>query len=285
MRTLISLIALLSLSTAYALDTSGKLLLTGGVSQIEGAGGGGLTPWAFIGSYATKDQVGANAFYTNVAISDYKLESTGALVGLFDRVELSAARLSFDTKDVGRRLGIGSGFKLKQNVFGIKVKIIGDGVLDQASWLPQIAIGALYKKNQHGAIVKSLAATSDRGTDFYLAATKIFLSQSLLVNATLRSTKANQLGILGFGGNNNDDREVQLEGSVAYLLNRFLAAGVEFRSKPDNLRVAKEENWGDVFIAWAPTKNVSLTAAYALLGNIALEDNQTGVYTSVQIGF
>ncbi|MGP1665525.1 MAG: DUF3034 family protein, partial [Rhodanobacter sp.] len=29
--------------------TSNKLLLTGGVSQLEGAAGGGLTPWAVIG--------------------------------------------------------------------------------------------------------------------------------------------------------------------------------------------------------------------------------------------
>ncbi len=285
LRIIISLALFSCISSGYALDTSGKLLLTGGVSQIEGAGGGGLTPWAFIGGYGTKDEVGANAFYTNVMISDYKLESTGALIGLFDRVELSVARLVFDTKDVGRTLGLGKDFKIKQNVFGVKIKIIGDGVLDQASWFPQIAVGALFKKNQQGAVVKSLAATDDRGTDIYLAATKIFLDQSLLLNTTLRSTKANQLGILGFGGNANDKRKIQFEGSVAYLLNRYLATGVEFRSKPDNLMVAKEENWGDIFIAWAPTKNISVTAAYALLGNIALEDNQTGMYSSIQIGF
>jgi len=27
----------------------GRLLLTGGVTQVEGAGGGGLSPWALIG--------------------------------------------------------------------------------------------------------------------------------------------------------------------------------------------------------------------------------------------
>jgi len=42
-------------STAFFEDDgrSGKLLLTGGVSQIEGAAGGGLTPWAVIGGYGT----------------------------------------------------------------------------------------------------------------------------------------------------------------------------------------------------------------------------------------
>ena len=33
---------------------TGKLLLTGGVSSIDGAAGGGLTPWAVIGTNATE---------------------------------------------------------------------------------------------------------------------------------------------------------------------------------------------------------------------------------------
>lgn len=282
---LATLLFLTVMQTASSMDTSGRLLLTGGVSQIEGSAGGGLTPWAFIGGYGTKDEVGANAYYTNVIISDYKLESVGALVGLFDRIELSAARQIFDTQDVGAALGLGRSYKIKQNIFGIKIKLIGDGVLDQDSHLPQISIGAQYKKNRHGDIVRSLKATNDKGVDFYLTATKIFLDQSILINTTFRGTKANQLGILGFGGDKNDSYELQFEGSVAYLLTRQLALGSEIRTKPDNLSVAKEENWGDIFVAWAPNKNVSITAAYTLLGNIALEDNQTGYYTSLQIGF
>ncbi|MFY8134749.1 MAG: DUF3034 family protein, partial [Aquimonas sp.] len=60
----------------------GKLLLTGGVTQVEGAGGGGLTPWALIGGYGTRDQIGASAYYTRVGLDDYTLDSYGALVGL-----------------------------------------------------------------------------------------------------------------------------------------------------------------------------------------------------------
>lgn len=281
----LAVLSLFSLGSVHAMDTSGKLLLTGGVSQIEGAGGGGLTPWAFIGGYGTKDQIGANAYYTNVVLTDYKLESLGAMIGLFDRVELSVARQIFDTQDVGTALGLGRSFKIKQNIFGAKIKIIGDGVLEQDSWLPQISIGAQYKQNREGAIVKSLKATDDKGIDLYVAATKIFLNQSILVNTTLRRTKANQLGILGFGGDKNNSYKLEFEGSLAYLLTRELALGTEIRTKPDNLKVAKEENWGDVFLAWAPSKNVSITAAYTLLGNIALRDNQTGYYTSLQLGF
>ncbi len=277
-------VCLLSFSS-YLLANSDRLLLTGGVSSIEGSAGGGLTPWAFIGGYGTKDQIGANAYYTNVGISEYKVESYGALIGIKDRVELSVARMTLDTKKVGGALGIGNGFQIKQNILGLKVRVLGDGVLEQASWLPQISVGMLHKKNQNGDLVKSLGAKEDSGIDYYVSATKIFLNQSILINTTLRRTKANQLGLLGFGGDKRNEQQFKLEGSLAYLLSRELALGVEYRMKPNNLKVAEEENWSDIFLAWAPSKNISLTLAYAQLGRIAIQDNQFGVYSSLQVGF
>ncbi len=271
--------------SAFALETSGKLLLTGGVSSIEGATGGGITPWAFIGGYGTRDQVGGSSYYTNTNISDYKLESYGASVGIFDRVELSAARQTLDTQRVGATLGLGRDFKIRQDILGVKIKLIGDGVLEQASWLPQISFGALMKQNKEGSVVRSLGAAEERGVDYYLAASKIILSQSLLVSATLRRTKANQMGLLGFGGDSHNRQQYFFEGSLAYLLRRNIALGMEYRMKPNNLKVAKEENWSDLFLAWAPTKNISLTFAYTMLGNIAIKDHQSGVYSSLQLGF
>jgi len=50
--------------SAFAADYSNKLLLTGGVSQVEGAAGGGLTPWAVIGGYGTNNEIGGNIHYT-----------------------------------------------------------------------------------------------------------------------------------------------------------------------------------------------------------------------------
>lgn len=279
------LVAFNQTQMAFSANTSGKLLLTGGVSQLEGSGGGGISPWALIGGYGTRDQIGGNAFYTNVAISDYKLESYGALIGIKDRLELSVARQTLDTEKVGALLGLNRGFKIQQNVLGLKVKLMGDAVLDQDSCLPQISIGAQHKRNQQGNIVKSLGAESDSGVDYYLSATKIFLSQSLLANITLRRTEANQMGLLGFGGDKNDTHEFFPEASLAYLVHQNFALGAEYRAKPDNLKVAEEDDWWDVFAAWAPTKNISLTLAYASLGRIAIKDNQSAFYSSLQIGF
>ena len=264
--------------------TSSKLLLTGGVTNIEGSAGGGLTPWAVIGGYGTKDQIGANAFLTNVRSQDYELRTGGALVGIYDRVELSFAQQKFDTRQVGGLLGLGNGYKFTQKIYGVKVKVAGDAVLEQDSWLPQIAVGLQRKENDRGDLLRALGIKSDRGTDYYVSATKLFLAQSLLLNGTVRFTKANQTGILGFGTTARDKYDAVFEGSAALLLRKDLAVGVEFRQKPDHLPF-KEGNWYDLFVAWAPTKNVSVTLAYANLGNIVIKDRQKGTYLSLQVGF
>jgi hypothetical protein len=264
---------------------SDKLLLTGGVSQLEGAAGGGLTPWAVIGGYGTRDQIGASAFYTRVNVGDYHLDDAGVLIGFHDRVELSYAQQRFDTEAVGAALGLGHGFTFKQDVIGLKVRVAGEAVLDADRAMPQIAVGLQYKKNNQGAVLDLIGAKDDSGIDFYVSATKLFLSQGVLLNGTLRFTKANQIGILGFGGDKSDSYKPQFEFSAAYLLTRKLAIGAEYRSKPDNLGIAGEDDWYDVFVAYQPVKNVSVTVAYADLGNIVIPQRQRGVYASIQVGF
>ncbi|HMB55867.1 MAG TPA: DUF3034 family protein [Arenimonas sp.] len=266
-------------------NISGKLLLTGGVSQLEGAAGGGLTPWAVIGGNEDRDQIGANAFYTHVNVGAYHLDDYGAMIGFHDRVELSIAQQKFNTENVGTALGLGRGYTFQQNVVGVKVRVAGEAVLDSDRALPQISIGLQYKKNNQAGTLAYIGAKDDSGVDFYVSASKLYLGQNLLLNGTLRFTKANQIGILGFGGDLHDNYRPQLELSAAYLLNRHVAIGAEYRMKPDNLGIAKEDDWYDVFVAYAPNKNLSLTLAYANLGNIVTEDHQRGLYASVQVGF
>ena len=278
-----------SVQSARAADAlpfeSGRLLATAGIAQIEGAGGGGLAPWATITGYGTRDAVGGNVHGTVVRVSNYTLGSFGAALGRYDRVELSYARHAFDTRATGRSLGLGRGFTFRQDVFGAKVRLFGDAVYDQASLLPQVSAGVQYKVNDRRDILRAVGARRARGVDFYLSATKLFLSESLLLNATVRLTRANQLGILGFGGDRNDGYRPEVEASAALLLSRNVAVGVEYRTKPDNLRFARESDWYDAFIAWFPTKNVSATLAYVNLGSVARRKNQGGVLVSLQVGF
>jgi hypothetical protein len=266
----------------------GKFLATGGVSQLEGAGGGGLTPWALITGYGTRDSYGANAHYTAVRTQDYGLDTYGVAVGIADRVEFSLAKQAFT--GTGAAL---NGLTLRQDIAGLKIRVAGDAVYEQDSMLPQIAVGAMFKRNTGvsglGAVssVTQLGAVDERGIDYYVSATKIILDQSLLLNGTLRATRANQMGLLGFGGSKNNGYQPMLEASVAYLLNRNLAAGLEYRMKPHNLAIDNEKNYYDAFIAWFPAKTVSLTAAYAVLGDITVLNptNQRGLYLSLQVGF
>ena len=100
-RTLLAtaLLGMAASGAALAQNTSGKLLATGGVSSIEGSGGGGLTTWALISGYGTDRQIGANAHLTGLHLRDFSFETLGVAVGIHDRVELSAAKQSFNTKN------------------------------------------------------------------------------------------------------------------------------------------------------------------------------------------
>ena len=174
---------------------------------------------------------------------------------------------------------------IDQNIVGAKVRLLGDAVYDQDRWLPQVSVGVQYKSNNRPALLSAIGAKSSDGVDFYLAGTKLFLAQSLLLNATGRATRANQFGLLGFGGDRSGGYSAQFEGSAVYLLSRNLAVGGEFRTKPDNLRFAREDNAWDLFAAWFVNKRLSATLACVQLGRIARQASQNGVYLSLQAGF
>ena len=265
---------------------SGKLLLTGGVSSIDGAAGGGLTPWAVTGSYATAGEIGGTAFITRTKTQDYALNVYGAAIGVMDRFELSLARQEFNAGVVVPDT------TLRLDIVGIKARVAGDAVLDSDTLMPQIAVGAEFKRVNPGPAVGGVldsVAAKRNGIDFYVSATKLFLAQGILVNGTLRATKANQNGLLGFGSADKTSYSIKPEFSLAWLLSKNIAIGAEYRFKPNNLAFAgaafEEQAWKDLFIAWAPTKNVSVTAAYVDLGNIVGHTRQTGGYVSAQLAF
>jgi len=274
----------------------GKLLLTGGFSDADGAGGGGLVPLAFITGYGTSDSWGANAHLTNIHLNDFDLRTYGAAVSALDRFELSYARQELDV--TGTAL---DGLGVEQDIYGLKVKLFGHAVYAQDSALPQVTAGAELKRNRgiHDAAAvglpgltnpKQLGARDDRSVDYYLSASKVLLAQSIVLNLTLRYTEANQFGLLGFGGDRKDSYSLEPEGTVAYLLTRRLALGAEYRSMPHNLSVDDEGDAWDVFAAWAPTKNISLVAAYLNVGGIlgpvtGKGSDQAGPYVSIQVGF
>lgn len=125
--------------------------------------------------------------------------------------------------------------------------------------------------------------------------------------------------------NCNNDKEFRVEFSTAYLLQKNFAIGGEYqqhgnqqKNKPvdtgdllagdgnggllnpivgglvggvigaTNLRdslVQNESDWYDVFAAYAPSKNYSITIAYLFLGDIAVAREQNGLYLSLHATF
>lgn len=310
------LLPLLFLSPLVNADSGSRLIASGGITGFEGTAGGGITPWAFIGGYTSKEEISYSANVQYLSLNDYSLTTAGASISLFDRVEISVQRQRLDisaglTSNVFALLTEGAvtnanSATIEQDIVGAKVKLFGDGVFTQNSWGPQVAIGAQYKKNRDFdsslslpdgtvplpeiGVPLLLGAKDDSGTDVYVSATKLWLGTpsgyNLLTNLTARYTKANVFGLLGFGTEENDNAKLEWEGSLALLISPTTAIGTEFRTQTNRLGgLAEEDTVVDAFIAYFPNKSISITAAYVDLGNLPLQESSSGFYLSVNGNF
>jgi hypothetical protein len=273
--------ALLSPGRALAAD---RLAWTGAVTQAEGAGGAGLVPWALIAGLGTRDEIGGSAFVSYVSTADFSLRAGGVAAGFYDRVELSFARQRFDAAAVIPGLTLG------QDVFGLKVKVVGDAVFAPDQWLPQLAVGLQEKKTlDFDQIPHAVGARAGHDLDIYAAATKLYFAalagRNVIVNATVRRSRANQFGLLAFGGDRRSGYRYLPEGSIGVFVTESILAGGEWRSKPDNLGAFDEGGAKDVFIAWNPQKSITATLAWIDLGGIAGKPVQHGLYASLWCGF
>ena len=259
-----------------------RLQWTGAVTQVEGSAGGGLVPWALIGGLETDAEVGATGFATYVSTEDFSLRVGGASMDVHDRVEVSAARQRFDAGAVLPGLTLG------QDIVGVKVRLAGDAVFAPDEYLPQISLGAEWKHTlDFDQVPRGVGAARGEDVDLYLAATKLYFAalagRNVVVDLTLRRTRANQFGLLGFGGDGSGYSYVP-ETSAGVFVTDSVLLGAEYRDKPNNLHAFKENSAQDVFVAWGPLKNVSLTAAWTDLGRIAGKAPQSGVYVSLWLG-
>ncbi|KAA3639861.1 MAG: DUF3034 family protein [Proteobacteria bacterium] len=281
MKNLFFLLCLLWTMQAYG---GSRQLGTGAVMQIEGASGSGIVPWATIAGYGESDETDITAAYTFLDTDDYEFEAQGVAVGWLNRFEISLARQSLDLVTLGPAIGL-PGATLRQDVFAAKVRIAGNLVYTN---MPQIAFGVQYKKNKNFTIPGLVGARDDSGVDYYLSASKLFLAKPFGFNGfatvTLRSTQANETGLLGFGGDLGS-RHLNLETSLGLFLNSSWAVGFDFRQKQSNLSFASESHWRDVFIAWIPNRHLSVVAAYADLGDVATLSDQQGFYLSINGSF
>jgi hypothetical protein len=281
----ITLACVLSVSAAQAHDIGSRLLATGGVPQVEGTAGGGLVPWAVLAGYGQNTEWGGEFSVMHARTGDYDLTVAAGAVAFNNRVEISAAAQLLDIDDLADDIGLADDH-VSQLILGGKVRVAGDLVYGR---LPQISAGVQYKRNMDFDVQALAGARDDDGFDFHVSATRLWLNgihgYPILANVTVRATKANQLGLLGFGGDRGDSWEPMFEGSLAVLLRRDLVLGYEYRQKPDNLSFADEDDWQDVFLAWFPNKYFTLVGAWADFGDIAGKKDQDGFYFSVESSF
>lgn len=260
-----------------AIQRDGRILGTGGVSSISGAGGGGLIPWATLSTYADVKQRGGSVFYTRVDVDDYELSVRGGAITFGNRVEVSYARQDFVIKAADLRV--------RQDKTGLKVRLFGDIIFEQA---PQVSVGIEHGSLRDKGLARAVGAKHTGGTDYTVNFAKAWLngiaSRTTLVNVNMRYGSANQFGILGYGGDDQDGKWTS-EIAAAVFITREIVLGAEFRQKPDNLIALKEDDAKDLFVAWFPNKRVSLTAAWVDLGEIAGAANQRGAYLSAQLSF
>lgn len=304
---LLALCGALATTPFHAWSDTGKLPLTGGISTVEGAAGGGITPWALIGTQATEGEQGLSVSASRLRTRDYGLDTLGVAWAWDDRLELSVARQDFDASPAVALNGLGfavtPGQHIRMDVLGVKWRVAGEALLDSDTLLPQVAVGAQFKRTDAGSLrpVLDFVGAKSQGTDLYVSASKLLLAQGLLLNATLRYTNANQGGLLGFGAAapGRASRSWQPEVSVAYLLRKDLAVGAEVRWHPNNLEAVgraaglgsalRQDRWQDVFVVWSPRPQWTLTAAYVDLGRVVpgVTDNrrQRGLFLATSWSF
>lgn len=262
-----------------------RSLATGGATTIEGAAGGGIVPMAVISGYGAQEEWSATAFASHVDTRDYQLEVFGGSWSWRNRIELSVAqqKLGHDSLTAALNLPTDS---ISQRILSAKVRIAGDLIYTA---MPQVSLGVQHKKNLDFLVPGAVGANKDSGNDLNLTTTKLFLggflNRNFLLNANFRYTNSNQLGLVGFGGDKNDDKAWMTELTTAVLLNKHWLVGSEYRQKPDNLSFIREDDWRTAFVGWFPNKRIALVAAWVDLGEVASFDNQTGWYLSLQGSF
>jgi len=263
------------------------------ITDVEGQAGGGLVPWALLSSGPT------------VAVSHLNTQNLGvnivaANTSFANMVEISYAHTMLDV--TGSALGGANNIDAVDNL-GLKVKLN-----DMSDSLPQFALGLVYKNASGNMVTNALnggaplaLGLDTSSTDVYGAASKVVNigGKNVLLNGVLRATKANQMGLLGFGGGSTSGAKtgysVEPEVSFEVFAADNVIIGAEYRHQPSNSVTATDgvlhQNAAyDLNVVYVANKNLALTFAYVGLGQVApgvvnSSNNQNGLFVEAQVNF
>ncbi len=278
-KTLLRTLLIASLAIgAGAASHAAAWLPEAGPPSIDGAAGGGLTPWAMPLTEDDPIAPGARGLARSTRTFDYQLALRGGAVRIAPRLELSLARQLFDARGSLASLGLVDQ-RLRQDIAGLKWRVAGPEQREEGSSASWLALGLLRKRTAAGALepmlVDSLGARCS-GFELYASVTRYAAPEGLVLNATLRATRANQNGLLGFGGRHGSGVKFAPEFSLAWQATPKLTLGAEARAKPDNLNhsvlgtgALKEDGWFDAWARWQPRADVAVSFSWLDLGRIA----------------
>ncbi|MBI4687868.1 MAG: DUF3034 family protein [Nitrospirae bacterium] len=230
--------------------------------NIEGEGGGGIVPWAYLINPSKDGGIGNPSIGAWTWISNgYTINFWTAGISVMPRLELGFAWQNIDITTLrddlkgDSQIALGAGTALDTGRDNLQMvtahaKFL---ILKETDTMPAVAVSAEVKKalsvddldnnlssDVRGVLgagapdlLKWMGVDDDTGVDFNLMATKLWKTKiPILTAVNLRYTKANQLGFLGFSG----DYSLHPELTVAILPEPNVAIGMEYRHKPDKLK-------------------------------------------------
>jgi hypothetical protein len=278
---------------------------------IEGVGGGGITPMAYLvnpakeGDVFGKPAVGA----TYIRLGRKNLDALTITENLFGWIELgfAADRLGLGTlpSDIytatGGALSINNSDVWLYN-FNLRGLLIKENA-DDYQWVPAVTLGADLKYNadiqnisdELPGVLTGIGYSNNTSVDITLTATKTlpkaFFGRPLIISAGLRESQGANLGFLGF----TDKYRASFEGNLCILPYDRLLLGYEFRQKTNPFTgevvvgnyslIGNENNWHAFDAAYIINNRTTLVAGAAVLGNLANAKADNGWFLQLKYEF
>jgi hypothetical protein len=271
----------------------------------DGVAGGGLVPHAHLAGvphwpyqeedmrFIRKPQLGS--WYIGLPSADLNWVMVGGNITFFDRLELGLA-FNYINIDEPASVAVDQlGLDLDNNLVALSGKLL---LVKESKWIPAISVGAIYKYTnfdnlelfeQEGEKMYS----NNEGVDFFAVASKTFfiplpnmdLPLPLFVNAGIKSTKGQQLGVVGFG----NERDEVFFASTALLLPvdvlfPFISKKVglfflgfeyvdDVNVGENSLGPMKTKRMWDVHLVYDTCKHLSFILAYLNTGSNNLQES------------
>ncbi|MBY0576384.1 MAG: DUF3034 family protein [Gallionellaceae bacterium] len=250
--------------------------------SIEGYGGILLTGSAFLANPA-KDggMFGLPTVSLTSATLGYgrHLEAYTLTETIGGRVELGFGQNRLDLGEFRADVKAATGADINERTVTMNNFNVRALLLKEEGNVPAVTLGLHYKRNETikdmdnrlGGALTANGLKNDHGTDVTLYATRLFTTtpRPLLVNVGLRSTKAAQIGLIGF----TDKRKTMFEGNFGYMILNNLVIGGEYRQKPHEYTpiarlIEKEGSWGSAFMTYIANDHMTASVAYMRLGDV-----------------